>query len=367
LTLLVNYTAGVGSARSNLPVPHTDDTDAASIASGFSDASTADAGGSVYDLGQHSPAALFMSPSASFGENDVSGGYEPTMSPGAFQAAMAAGILAAQGPACTKSQEAAYASLDTPQNSGTGAVALDTATTPAARPDRTVAETTEASFTPSSIASNSVASAKPDLAASYDSAAVPVLHAASATPASKATAIADSAVSTAKAEAGSPGGMSTNVHHDSPSENSVAGMHAEAESESWSDQTRQADNKVQHSELVPAMPPSTDDVSPSALDIESIVNSEPASTQMAEIAEASDQAQSSAPGTELTSGVLPADAELSAAASAGPSVAAADSTAEPSASSAAATAGKGLFSAVSKRPAEVCGISIQLEWPYLYS
>ena len=331
-------------------MPHSDDIDAASIASGFSDASTADAAGSVYDLHQHSPAALFMSPSASFGEHDMSGGYEPTMSPGAFQAAMAAGILAAQGPVATQNQHAAYASLATPQNSGTGPVALDVATQPAAQLARNPFEPQDESFTPSSVASNSAVSmpiAKPELSVGSNSAAEP--HVSSGTPSSKPTAVAISHVSmtgeSGSAVAVSPAGMSTNNAHGSVN-NEVS--------------RSTATNRAEANGLVTAMQRqvsrsvslAADAVSPVAVPsgAPSMAHSEPGSTQMAEIAEVSEQAQSSEQGTELTSAAAAAsDTPLSA----GPPATAVDMPANLSSASIPVSTGKSLFSAVSKRPAEV--------------
>jgi len=355
--LNVPFSAGVDLGQANLPASHIDNTDAASFASGFSDASTADAAGSVYDLGQRSPAALFMSPSASFGDTDAAGGYEPTMSPGAFQAAMAAGILAAQGPAPNSNQQAAYASLDTPQNSGTAAAAVVMATKPVASSRMRPAEAQEGPFTPSSIASNSVASSKPNLAAGVDSAAVSRQHAVDpATPVSKATLIADSAVSRIRADAGSPAAESTTAIHDSISQSPEAASQASAEAEAnvapQSEQKTLTDNVTLQSQL-PAVAASSDvdSTSTAAADVASAANGEPASTQMAEIAEVSDQPQTSALGTELTSAEQPADAQLSSATSVGPTTAVTSS--ELSTCPADERPGKSLSSAVSKRPAEV--------------
>lgn len=365
--LNVPFSAGVDLGQANLPSSQLDNTDAASFASGFSDASTADAAGSVYDLGQRSPAALFMSPSASFGDTDAAGGYEPTMSPGAFQAAMAAGILAAQGSAPNSNQQAAYASLDTPQNSGTAAAALVMATEPVAGSRVRPVETQEGPFTPSSIASNSVASSKPNLAAGFDSAAVSRQHAADpATPVSKATLIADSAVSKTYADAGSPAAESTNAVHNSISPTPEAASQASAEAEAndvpqSGQKPLRDDGTLQSQRPAAAAASDADSTSTAAADVASAANSEPASTQMAEIAEVSDQAQTSAMGTELTSVEQPADAQLSSATSAGPAVVTAVTSPELSASPADERYGKSLFSAVSKRPAEVsCMRSSQL-------
>ena len=369
--LSVPFSAGVDLGQANLPASQLDNTDAASFASGFSDASTADAAGSVYDLGQRSPAALFMSPSASFGDTDAAGGYEPTMSPGAFQAAMAAGILAAQGPAPNNNQRAAYAPLDTPQNSGATAAALVMAIEPVAGSRMRPAEAQEGPFTPSSIASNSVASSKPNLAAGFDSAAVSRQHAVNpATPVSKATLIADSAVSKTRADAGSPAAESTNAIHDSISQSPEAASRVSAEVEAevapQSEQKTLRDNSILQSQLPAAAAPSgADSTSTAAADVASVANAEPASTQMAEIAEVSDQAQISAMGTELTSAEQPADAQLSSATSVGPAIATALTSPEPSASPADERPGKSLFSAVSKRPAEVsCVCSSHLSTLY---
>ncbi|KAL0055371.1 hypothetical protein WJX82_011399 [Trebouxia sp. C0006] len=354
----VDTTERVDLGQANLPSSQLDNTDAASFASGFSDASTADAAGSVYDLGQRSPAALFMSPSASFGDTDAAGGYEPTMSPGAFQAAMAAGILAAQGSAPNSNQQAAYASLDTPQNSGTAAAALVMATEPVAGSRVRPVETQEGPFTPSSIASNSVASSKPNLAAGFDSAAVSRQHASDpATPVSKATLIADSAVSKTYADAGSPAAESTNAVHNSISPTPEAASQASAEAEAndvpqSGQKPLRDDGTLQSQRPAAAAASDADSTGTAAADVASAANSEPASTQMAEIAEVSDQAQTSAMGTELTSVEQPADAQLSSATSAGPAVVTAVTSPELSASPADERYGKSLFSAVSKRPAE---------------
>ena len=101
------------------------------------------------------------------------------------------------------------------------------------------------------------------------------------------------------------------------------------------------------------LPSDADSISTAAANVASAANREPASTQMAEIAEVSDQAQTSAMGTELTSAGQPADAQLSSATSAGPAVATAVTSSELSASPADERPGKSLFSAVVKRPAEV--------------
>ena len=369
--LNVPFSAGVDLGQANLPASQLDNTDAASFASGFSDASTADAAGSVYDLGQRSPAALFKSPSASFGDTDAAGGYEPTMSPGAFQAAMAAGILAAQGPATNSNQQAAHAPLDTPQNSGTAAAAWVMAIEPVASSRMRPVEAHEGPFTPSSIASNSVASSKPNLAAGFDSAAVSRQHAVDpATPVSKATLIADSAVSRTGADAGSPAAESTNAVHDSISQSpeaaSMVSAEAEADVAPQSEQKTSRDNVTLQSQLSAAAAPSdAASTSTAAADVASAATGEPASTQMAEIAEVSDQAQTSASGTELTSVEQPADAQLSSAISVGPAITNTVTSPELSTSPADARPGKSLFSAVSKRPAEVsCVCSAHLSMLY---
>lgn len=68
--------------------------DVASVGSWHSDASTTEAAGDLYQMDELVPSALMMTPSASLEDNDAQ--YEPTMTPSAFQAALAAGILAAQ-------------------------------------------------------------------------------------------------------------------------------------------------------------------------------------------------------------------------------------------------------------------------------
>ncbi|DBA97191.1 TPA: hypothetical protein ACH3X1_014950 [Trebouxia sp. C0004] len=351
----VDATERVDAGQPALPASQRDNTDAASFASGFSDASTADAAGSVYDLGQRSPAALFMSPSASFGDTDAAGGYEPTMSPGAFQAAMAAGILAAQGPAPNSNQQAVCAPLDTPQNRGTAALVMATELVGGSR--MRPVEAQEGPFTPSSIASNSVASNKPDLAGSFDSAAVSRQHAVEPAPVSKATLIADSAVSKTGVDAGSPVAESTNAVHDSISQSPGAASKLSAEVEGdiapQSEQKTLRDSATLQSQLPAAAAPSdADSTSTAAADVASRADGEPASTQMAEIAEVSDQTQTSALGTELTSAEQLADAQLSSATSLGPAISIAVTSPELSASPADARPGKSLFSAVLKRPAE---------------
>ena len=88
------YVAGIDSMQGSLQQQQPVEDDAASIVSYYSDASTAEAAGDLYPLENNSPSALMMTPSASLETDDAQ--YEPTMSPSAFQAALAAGILAAQ-------------------------------------------------------------------------------------------------------------------------------------------------------------------------------------------------------------------------------------------------------------------------------
>ena len=189
-------TAGIDLQPSTLQQQQPRSNDDGSIASGFSAASTADGAGSLYDVHQHSPAALFMSPSASFGDNDGSVGYEPTMSPGAFQAAMAAGILAAQGvPSANLKQEDSRGC----QPSSATQHSADSAAqeTPMLSIVRSGVGLQHNPPTPSSVASNSAVSmpaSRPGPAASFNSAdASSRWQAANETPVSKQTGAVDAA------------------------------------------------------------------------------------------------------------------------------------------------------------------------------
>ena len=342
--------AGINLGASRFPAAHADNTDAGSNASGFSDASTADAAGLVYDLEQRSPAALFMSPSASFGDNDC--GYEPTMSPGAFQAAMAAGLLAALPAKQSKEQE-----VGPPVLQDTAADAVLTGTAAAPSPDEKVESAQDAS-----IASNSIASAKLGLLSTCDSTAA--AQASPTTPASKATCIGDSADQGTAADPASPA-ASTNAAQDSSGDAvsrpaaQRATLQPEAEAVSMSPQNSADTSTAEQSKGLACHSPTGSGAGPPTVGAHSATHAKLASSQMAEIAAASDQAQSSAVGPEVDSAVSPAaEAEVGTAVSALPTSAGcavpeASGVATTSASTAAAvTAGKGLFSAT-KRPAEV--------------
>ena len=366
--------AGVDVRASTLQQqqPSADD-EAGSVASGFSAASTADGAGSLYSMHQHSPAALFMSPSASFGDNDGSAGYEPTMSPGAFQAAMAAGILAAQGvPAAAPKQDesSVYQPGGTTQHSPASAVHAVSREMPVPSTVRTGAGPP----TPSSVASNSAVSmpvSRPDLAASLNSAdASSRCQAVTETPVSKqmaAVGIASSqeAVEEAAIAAEDPASpsaaMSTNALAD--------GIHAKLHPVDAPSATDEADScnpmEPSHASLQHAQPPEAVPSVPLREAAHSQTSgtsrtddSEPASTQLAEIAAASSLADDS----ELS--VQPAATAAADGAESAPPLPPShanrgtDSHQASAAISTGAASSKSLFSVVSKRPAEVRNITL---------
>ena len=342
--------------------------DVGSVASGFSAASTADDAGSLYDMHQHSPAALFMSPSASFGDNDGAAGYEPTMSPGAFQAAMAAGILAAQGvPAAAPKQEGSRVCQpgDSTQHSPATTVHEISREVLVPSAVRTGAGPQDNPPTPSSVASNSAVSmplSRPDLAASFNSAdASTRCHPASETPISKQTqasgiagswAAAVEAVEGAEDPASPSAAMSSNAL--------VDGVHAELHTVNAHSKTDEADfckpkepshfslehAQAESPEAVAAVREAAHNQTPGTSRTD---DSKPASTQLAEIAEASGLADDS------QMSVHPAAADDAESA---PPIPASHANKGPAASSAGAASSKILFSAVSKRPAEVRNITL---------
>ena len=339
--------------------------DAASVASGFSAGSTTDDAGSLYDIQQRSPAALFMSPSASFGENDGSAGYEPTMSPGAFQAAMAAGILAAQGVSAAGSRHSANQLGDTPQVIDNAAGDQHEAKAPVPSTVRKGNEALNELLTPSSVASNSAVSlpaSKPDVSAGLDASTAPQ---AAATPVSKQTGAVDSAVSPAAADecaedpASPAAGMSTSAAASSASAGPQASKMSFAEDQA--DSIRALEHSLASLDPGPGQLPEIgtsvglNDAAPSptASDTQEMADSEPASTQLAEIADASSQAEA------LSTAVQPAahDDESAPQPAASQFVRLADSHTASGSVSTAAASSKGLCSAVSKRPAEVSTIN----------
>lgn len=340
-----------------------------SVASGFSAASTADGAGSLYDVYQHSPAALFMSPSASFGDNDGSAGYEPTMSPGAFQAAMAAGILAAQGvPLADPRQEKSRVCQpsDTTQHSAD----LAAQEIPVPSIIRTGVGLQDNPPTPSSVASNSAVSmpsARPGPVVSFNSADVSSrCQAARETPVSKQTGAAgiassqeaaeEAAVAAVEDPASPSAAMSTNALAD--------GVHAELHMVNAASDDADSCNPTEHSHAsmepaqaqLPASVPLRE-AAHSQTPSTRTVDCEPASTQLAEIAEVSGLTD----GSELS--VKPAaadDAESAPPLPARQASERAGSCQAPAATSVGAASSKSLFSAVSKRPAEVCKPKLDL-------
>lgn len=312
-----------------------------------------------------------MSPSASFGDNDGLAGYEPTMSPGAFQAAMAAGILAAQGATAAgpRQAESRVCQPDaTPQRSTASAFREANRELPVPSTVRTGAGPQDNPPTPSSVASNSAVSlpvSRPDLSASFSSAdAASRCQAATATPVSKPTEAAGIAISLEAAEeaaedpASPSAEMSTNASADS--------VRAELHTVNASLATDEADSckppEPSHAslKLAQAQPhgsetvtsvPSRETAHSQTPGTPTTAGTEPASTQLAEIA--SGQADDS----ELSTAVKPAadDAE-----SAPPLPAAhVNKGADSHTASTATNAGnKSLFSAVSKRPAEVGNMTL---------
>lgn len=358
-------TAGIDLQASTLQQrQHSADDDAGSVASGFSAASTADGVGSLYDVHQHSPAALFMSPSASFGDNDGSAGYEPTMSPGAFQAAMAAGILAAQDiPSTDPKQKDSRVCQpsDTTQHSAASAVHE----VPVLSIIRTGMGLQDNPPTPSSVASNSAVSmpaSRPGPAASFSSAdASSRCQPASETPVSKQTGADDIAggQETAEQAAEDPASPSAAMSSNALADDLQAELHRNTPSE-----TDEADSRdpaePRHARLKQAqaqLPESAASVrlretAQSETPGTETVDSKPASKQMAEIAVVSGLADGSE--QSVTPAAAADDAESALPMPAGQPSEKADSCQASATMSVGAANSKSLFSAVSKRPAEVC-------------
>ena len=304
-----------------------------------------------------------MSPSASFGETDGSAGYEPTMSPGAFQAAMAAGILAAQGLPAAAPKHSTNQSDDTAQRIASVANDGHSAEVPMPSTVRKGNEPLNEPLTPSSVASNSAVSLpvfKPDLSAGLADSSTAPQAAAAATPVSKQTGTVDSAVSPAAADGGaedpaSPAaGMSTNAAASSASAGPRTYKVSVAEDQA--DSTGAIERSPIRVVPGPAQLPdastsaSFNETAPSpASDSHKAADSQPASTQLAEIADASSQADALSTAVQPTAD----DAESAPQPAVSQSVRLADSHSTPESVNTAAASSKGLFSAVSKRPAEV--------------
>ena len=290
------------------------------------------------------------------------------MSPGAFQAAMAAGILAAQGvqSADPKQEDSRGCQPSgTTQHSAASAVQE----VPVFSIVRTDVGLQDNPPTPSSVASNSAMSmpaARPGPSASFNSAdASSRCQAASETPVSKQTgavgivtgqeAADQAAVGAAEDPASPSAAMSTNVMAD--------GVHAELHLVTAPSVTDEADSRklaeLSHASLKhaqaqlpePAASAPLREAAHSETPSTKPVDSKPASTQMAEIAEVSGPAA----GSELS--VKPAgaadDAESASPLPAGQPSERAVSCQASAATSVGAAGSKSLFSAVSKRPAEV--------------
>ena len=354
------------------------DDDAGSVASGFSAASVTDGAGSLYDVHQHSPAALFMSPSASFGDNDGSAGYEPTMSPGAFQAVMAAGILAAQGvpSAATKQEGSGVCQPGDSTKHSPAATIHEVSREPVPVPStvRTGADPQDNPPTPSSVASNSALSmpvSRPDLAASFNAAdASGRRQAATGTPISKQTEAVGIAGSPEAAEAAAVGAEDPACPSAATSTNAlVDGVHAEVQTLNAPSATDEADSckptRPSHASLecAQAQPPEAVAAVPlreaahnQTPGTSRTADSQPASTQLAEIARASDLADDSQVSVQPAAAAEDAESALPMPASHANK--GAHSYQASAASSAGAPSSKSLFSAVSKRPAEVCNIAL---------
>ena len=363
-----------GSALQQQP-PSVDD-DAGSVASGFSAASTADGAGSLYDVHQHSPAALFMSPSASFGDNDGSAGYEPTMSPGAFQAAMAAGILAAQGtPAAAPKHEGSRVRQpgNSTQHSPAATVHEVDREMPVPSTVRTGVGAQDNPRTPSSVASSSAVNmpmSRPDWAASFSSAdASSRRQAATEMPISKHTEAVGIAGSRGAVEEAAEGAEDPASPSAAMSTNALAdGVDAEVHLVNAPSATDEADcckpAKPGHASLDCAQAQSPEALAAVSLrgpahsrtpGTSRTVDGEPASTQLAEIAEASGLADDS----QLSQQPAAADDAESAPPIPGShAIKGAQSLQASAGSSAGAASSKSLFSAVSKRPAEVCNLAL---------
>lgn len=332
------------------------DDDAASVLSGCSEASTADGAGSLYSVHQHSPAALFMSPSASFGGDDGSAGYEPTMSPGAFQAAMAAGILAAQGvPAAAPKQEGSRVlqSAVSPQHNGAAAGHEHNREPPVPSTVVVAAGPHDNPPTPSSVASNSAASMPafmPDVSASFTSAeGASKCHGASATPTSKQTEEAGTAISkaAAKAAAEDPASPRAELSSNNMADSLSAALNISSlpSLKDEADSSKHKEVNIDSATRDPAQLLKTatsilprESAQRQTADTHATIQHEPASTQLAGTAGASSRDDVS----ELSAAVQP----LADGAESAPPL------------SASHAGHKGLFSAVSKRPAEVCNLTL---------
>lgn len=345
------------------------DDDAASVASEYSEASTADVAGSLYSAHQHSPAALFMSPSASFGGDDGSAGYEPTMSPRAFQAAMAAGILAAQGvPAAGPKQEGNRVLQPAVSSQRNAAAAVYEHSEEAPVPSTVAAGAGRQDHppTPSSVASNSAASMpaiRPDVSASFTSAeGASSCHGASATPTSKQTEEAGTAISKAAAveAAEDPASPRAELSSNSLADSLSAALNASslASSTDEADSCKHKEANLASAKHDPAQLLKTatsilprEVAQSQTADSHAAIEHEPASTQLFGIAGASTREDAS----ELSAAAQPAadGAESAPPLPASHADKGADSRAAAAATNAVAAGHKGLFSAVSKRPAEV--------------
>lgn len=85
--------AGLDLGLDRVPSPPAEVDNSASVHSYHSNASTNEVTGDLYQVDELVPSALMLTPSASLEDDDAQ--YDPTMTPSAFQAALAAGILAA--------------------------------------------------------------------------------------------------------------------------------------------------------------------------------------------------------------------------------------------------------------------------------
>lgn len=309
-----------------------------------------------------------MSPSASFGD-DGSAEYEPTMSPGAFQAAMAAGMAAQGAPAAAPKQEESRVHHPdvTPHHSAASAVHEHSRDLPVLSIGSTGAASQDKLPTLSSVASNSAASMpaafRPAVSASCRSEDASCRYqGADATPTSKPTQAAGTATSQAAVEEAAEDPASPCAE---PSSHGMAdSIRAVLNTCSLPSATGNEDSckltEPSHAGMKHALLETAISVIPKEIaqgqtpDTHATAECEPASTQLAEIADASGQADDS----ELSTAVQPA---VDGAESAPPQPSshagkAANSRAASTATSAAAD--KGLFSAVSKRPAEVCNLTL---------
>ena len=363
-----NFVAGVDLGESTLRRQHPTniDDDVVSVASGFSAASATDGAGSLYEIQQHSPAALFMSPSASFGETDTSAGYEPTMSPGAFQAAMAAGILAAQGvppsqptPEDSNAQQPGHSSQLQLAGDADG---QDSTVEPLAGPVDVQHRVFNEPNTPSSVASNSAVSlpvSQPGLSAAHESVTASTTgSAAFATPVSKPTQISSTTVTHDAAEEGAPdpaspsaGASTTAAGIDS---GAVSHAHKASSPADNADSDEATDSSRPDISVTETQQPGSNRfaslheaaVSPASVSPKA-ATSEPDSTRLAEVADASGQAEALSTASQS----IKDNAQSVLAVS--QSKRSADSQAASSVRHAPAAASKSLFATISKRPAEV--------------